>query len=620
MLETKRKILHSFKILCFGLMVSVLFLGQEAQAAGGYDIEQYHVDVNVTSYNTYEITETIQVKYSEYRHGIYRNLPLVNRVYRTDGSSDVVRARVENVECSDKKKISIENSTCQIRIGDTDKKIIGEKVYTLSYDYVMGKDVLSGADEFYFNIVGTEWEDTTIQNVTFSIHMPEDFDEQKIGFSYGFSGSVNTDGIWYSVQENTINGMLNQDIILNSGEGLTIRLELPEGYFKKDTSIEMLPSIVFFLGIVIVCVGYFLWQKYGKDDPYVETVEFYPPDGYNSAELGFFYKGVVVGDDIVSLVVYLAQKGYLRIIEGSAKNDKGFTLMKEKEYDGNNPFEREFFLGLFQKGDFVTDSDLNNKFYVTVNSITKQLSKKYMKQIFYPNSLNKDWGLYVLLTIMYFLSCWNPVYLNNYSIFSSIYAIGITEFLFIFMFSALFTFGKLWEKILSGVIVGVFAIFMGFVFMGNGFAMADRSYFGAFVFTLVMTGVVAFFSHILPKRTHWGNQMLGRSLGFKRFLETAEKPKLEAMVAENPEYFYEILPYTYVLGVSDEWMKKFETLLSEPPRWYQGHGGSHFSSARFRTFMSSTMTRANSSMTSSPRSSGGGSSGGGSGGGGGGSW
>lgn len=620
MLRTKKKADKIFRVFWLFLLTSVLFLGQKAQAAGGYDIEQYHVDINVTPYNTYEITETIRVNYSEYRHGIYRNLPLVNRVYRTDGSSDVVRARVENVKCSDEKRISVEDSTCQIRIGDADREIIGEKMYSLSYDYVMGKDVLKGADEFYFNIVGTEWEDTTIQNVTFSIHMPEKFDERKIGFSYGFSGSVTRDGIWYSVQENTINGMLNQDIILHSGEGLTIRLELPEGYFKKDTSIEMLPSIVFFLGIVIICVGYFLWQKYGKDDPYVETVEFYPPDGYNSAELGFFHKGVVVGDDIVSLVVYLAQKGYLRIIEGSGKNEKGFTLMKEKEYDGNNPFEREFFLGLFQKGDFVTDSDLNNKFYVTVKSITKQLNKKYMKQIFYPNSLNKDWGLYMLLTAMYLLSCWNPVYLNNYSIFSTIYAIGVTEFLFIFMFSALFTFGKVWEKILSGIIVGVFAIFMGFVFMGNGFAMADRSYSYAFVFTLVMTCVVAFFSHILPKRTHWGNQMLGRSLGFKRFLETAEKPKLEAMVQENPEYFYEILPYTYVLGVSDEWMEKFETLLSEPPGWYQGHGGSHFSAHRFHTFMSSTMTRANSTMTSSPRSSGGGSSGGGSGGGGGGSW
>ena len=114
--------------------------------------------------------------------------------------------------------------------------------------------------------------------------------------------------------------------------------------------------------------------------------------------------------------------------------------------------------------------------------------------------------------------------------------------------------------------------------------------------------------------------MLGRIRGFKNFLETAEKDKLEALVMENPQYFYEILPYTYVLDVSDTWMKKFESITLEPPTWYSGHY-STFDVVMFHHFMNTTMTTATSSMTSQPSSgSGGGFSGGGSGGGGGGSW
>lgn len=30
------------------------------------------------------------------------------------------------------------------------------------------------------------------------------------------------------------------------------------------------------------------------------------------------------------------------------------------------------------------------------------------------------------------------------------------------------------------------------------------------------------------------------------------------MVTNNPICFYDILPYTYVLGISDKWIKKFE--------------------------------------------------------------
>ena len=116
--------------------------------------------------------------------------------------------------------------------------------------------------------------------------------------------------------------------------------------------------------------------------------------------------------------------------------------------------------------------------------------------------------------------------------------------------------------------------------------------------------------------------MLGKVRGFRNFLQVAEKEKLEALVMEQPDYFYNILPYTYVLGVSDKWIKKFETIAISAPAWYDGNS---FSTAAFGAFMGSTMAAASTAMTSSPSSSsggssGGGSSGGGSGGGGGGSW
>ena len=82
-----------------------------------------------------------------------------------------------------------------------------------------------------------------------------------------------------------------------------------------------------------------------------------------------------------------------------------------------------------------------------------------------------------------------------------------------------------------------------------------------------------------------------------------------------------------MLGVSDKWMKQFETIGLQAPDWYQS--SDHFSMDHFRSFMNQTMNSAQSVMTAQPSSksssssigsSGGGSSGGGSGGGGGGSW
>ena len=145
----------------------------------------------------------------------------------------------------------------------------------------------------------------------------------------------------------------------------------------------------------------------------------------------------------------------------------------------------------------------------------------------------------------------------------------------------------------------------------------------AYIFSILASGAAMFFCDYMSKRTEYGTEILGKILGFRNFLETAEKERLEMLVTENPQYFYDILPYTYVLDISKKWMQKFESIAVEPPDWYGSyHTGTAFNIVVFQNFMNSTMSSATSAMTSSPNSSsgGGGFSGGGVGGGGGGSW
>ena len=119
----------------------------------------------------------------------------------------------------------------------------------------------------------------------------------------------------------------------------------------------------------------------------------------------------------------------------------------------------------------------------------------------------------------------------------------------------------------------------------------------------------------MGRKTEYGEAIQARVMGFRDFLDTAEKEKLESLVEQNPHYFYDILPYTYVLGVSNIWMQKFEDIALEAPSWYCGYN--NFDNHSFNRFMTNTIIT---TMSSNPSSRGGGSSGGGSGGGGGGSW
>ena len=110
-------------------------------------------------------------------------------------------------------------------------------------------------------------------------------------------------------------------------------------------------------------------------------------------------------------------------------------------------------------------------------------------------------------------------------------------------------------------------------------------------------------------------------LGFKLYLQTAEKYRLQNL---TPETFEKFLPYAMIFGVERQWAKNFESMHLPAPSWYFGPavsaggfgrgGGGGFSPSVF----SASFATAFASSFSSSGAGGGGAGGGGAGGGGGG--
>lgn len=596
--------------------------GAAAYSEYPYEIQSYDVNMRVTKGNVYHITETITVYFNQSRHGIYRDIPVINTVSREDGSSSRIQARVENIRCGEKHTVSRSGNFCRIKLGDEDRTITGMMTYHISYEYHMGNDVLSDVDEFYYNVIGTGW-DTIINNVTFTIEMPEKIDETKLGMARGTSGSTDTAGLQYSLDGNVLQGALDASVTLQPNEAVTVRMVMPEGYFDKVHETIWPGILAIVLSIAGMVAAFMMWWKVGRDDVVVETIQFHPPRGLNSLEVAFAYKGKADNEDVVSLVVYLAQKGYITIRE-DAKGLFGmsnFSLVKTREYDGNNHVERVFLDGLFSKGDVVTKKDLTNSFYKTINKVLKMMnSRKNREVLFHENSINKHLICCGIAIIVLIAAMFKPMYDYTYSLFSSIVTPVVV---------AVFVYATLATLVDSKKLVERLVRFFTFLILLCVYFSLFRSvllytpwlYRVALVFGIISCAVILFFDHFMPKRTEYGTEILGRLRGFRTFLDTAEKDRLETMVEREPEYFYEVLPYTYVLDVSDVWMKKFESIATEPPHWYHSHHGINgFSVAQFNHFMNTTMRSTTSAMTSSPNSSGGGHAGGGAGGGGGGSW
>lgn len=603
--------------------ILISFLPNNSYAVTDYVINSYDINVKVNENNTFDITETITANFYTRKHGIIRTIPLKNTIERLDGSTSTNRVKITNLQVNNEYSKSNSNGNLAIKIGNQDTYVTGLQKYVIKYTYDIGVDPVKDADEFYYNLIGTEW-DTRISNVSFSITMPKEFDASSLGFSSGRYGYTDSNSVSYSVNGNTISGIYTDT--LPAGNGLTVRLTLPDNYFVGARNNNTDYYIIIGISLVIVFIAFILWLLFGKDKPVIETVEFYPPEGYNSAELAFLYKGETDDKAIVSLLIYLASKGYLSIKETENKalfaSTKDFTIYKLKEYDGTNEIEKLFFDGLFRTRSSVTSSDLTNRFYITVNRIKKLLNKKENKtKIFDKKSLKLKKLIIPMMLIIFILITVKPFYdtgmLSELPVALIFPGIGFSLMISILTSS-------------SPKSAKIFIIFWGLLFGGIPLFMILPIIFSTSIsaityFIGILCIIVLYvFRKIILKRTPFGLEILGKIKGFKRFLETAEKDQLEAMVEKEPEYFYNILPYTYALDVSDKWVEQFENIAVEPPSWY--YSSTAFSVHSFGTFMNSTMTRVNTSMTSRPSSSGsggssgGGFSGGGSGGGGGSSW
>jgi uncharacterized membrane protein len=128
-----------------------------------------------------------------------------------------------------------------------------------------------------------------------------------------------------------------------------------------------------------------------------------------------------------------------------------------------------------------------------------------------------------------------------------------------------------------------------------------------------------------------GNETYRKFQGFKEFVSRAERPVIERLMKEDPNYYDKTMAFALAFGYLKQWNHKFEGLLTQPPSWYSGpmiYGSNSMDS--FNHFSESFPSQVNtigSAFSSSPSSSssgggggGGFSSGGGGGGGGGSSW
>jgi uncharacterized membrane protein YgcG len=571
-------------VVLFGIALAALGIGS-TPGAHAETIRSFDAAIRLQKDTTMDVVETIVWDFEgEQKHGIFRLIPI--RYARNQGTYTIY---LDVLSVSDgqgrqwKYETSHKWSDLEIKIGDANKTLTGVQTYVIHYKVRRAvnffKDA-SGQDapEVYWNATGDEW-DFPIGAATARFYPPP-------GVAVSSLKTTAFQGTRGSTQPAQIEARGDHVLFsagnLSRNEGLTIVVGLPAGSVVKPTATQNLLWILadwwpaFLLPLLGAGVLLMLYLQGGRD---VEggqaiAVEWNPPTDLSPAQVGTLVDEHCDMADIVSTLVDLAARGYLIIEETESTK---FLFLSSKDYtfikrpDGPpiselQPYEREFFKGVFGAFDRATLSSLKNKFYQYLPGIKSGIYNSLVEKHLFNSNPESTRTAYV--------------------------GTGIVL-----------------------IVLGVIGFFVGLAAWGIG---------------LLIVGVLcAVFARAMPSKTATGSKYLRQCLSFKRYVELAEKERIKVLADKDPTIFGRLLPYAMVLGVADQWADAFKDLITEPPDWYVGHSyGNSFLPYMFVNDLGRGMNSMGQTFSSQPQSTGGsggsgfsgGGGGGGFGGGGGSSW
>ena len=609
-------------LLALAATVSVLLVGFTfptlAQAADGDSITRFEVVATLDDNGVLSVTQTADVTYAGFdSHGPYFFL-ITRQGY--SGSQDRLY-EYSNISVTSPTgaptdlQQTIDSGYITLRVGNANQTVRGTQTYVLSYTLKGGinaKVEESGLDELYWNVIGTGYE-VPISNISVTINSNHDMEKTICYYGSDYQSECSSHSSLGDPATFT------QDR-LAVGQGLAVAPSWAPGTYS-DTLIladklatpfgvkgnGLFPAIGAAVLSLLSIFGLRRLSHAGRDEQFAgvtpgtmpvrgedadivreevrdAAVEYEPPRGVPARLVGAIAREGTSNEDVTVSIVQLAVQGYLHM---TADSKKKFTLTRtNKDLRGMNSTDRRLFDLLLGKSASISSKTISSEgFYSSYTAMKASIDKEFNAQNWYKTS--------------------PTITVNGFRIGGLVIAAG------------------------GGIVLTA----LGAVFADMGLSGASWL---AVPFVLFGLGMILMAKR-MPVRTPVGSVVAVKSIGFKKYLETAEAAQIKW--EEGQDIFSEYLPYAIAFGCADRWAKIFEELaaLGAPvpqPVWYTGYGygrgygwGSinHSINNIGHSFSSSVAEHAQTQMRASSGSSGGsafsgGGGGGGFGGGGGGTW
>lgn len=520
-----------------------------------FTINQFDVSYDVHPDRTIDVEERVTIHYTGYAStGFYRDLPVNagDRVY----NADVKQLNSAGAETDVDYSVEIEDELVILNIGDYSNKTNQTITYVIRYEYAVTRPTSDNA--LYLNIIGFGSE-AAIEESHVTVNLPDGFESANL-----YIGNSST-----AVETFTDDGtnVIEIDLSdLRAFEGATLDMFFADGVLS--TRFDITPYIMVIAGCVLLAVLISVKFLAFRKKDLTPVVTFAPPRGMDPVEVSKLIDNKVESADVTTLIYYWASKGYIKI-DLSDENDPILIRIMHELPAGSPKHQIVMYNALFMNRDMVKTSELEGRFCTTIERVRKLINEKhtglYTKKSICASLIFTLLGglLMVLAPIVCGMAGINaslfyyPAFL---ALVPAFIVYGVTE-------TYAYSVHKFKSSTRGLMICGVVLLCALFTALYAWLVPSAIIELIPKIIVCIVAYIVIIISVTLITRTDQYNAELNEIIGFRNFILHAEKDRLELMLKDDPEFYYKILPYAQVMGVSDIWEDKFKALTVEPPQW-----------------------------------------------------
>ena len=517
-------------------------------------VTRWETTAHVDSDGSARITEQITYMFTGAYRGVYRDIPI--EYPGPKGSNYSLFVKIERVTDATGSPLKYEKSTkdgfLKLKV-TVPGAVDATKMVIFEYSIANVVKFFGDHEEFYWNVTGND-SPLPIEHASATVYLPEktsgSLQAQAFVGTYGSTerARVLVEGPVVSTETTaplpmhgglTIDVYIPKDLLTEPGAFTKI------GWFFRSNPVLTLPLWAF-------AVMFTLWWYKGRDPNAGMSVApmYAPPENMGPAEVGALVDDSVNPRDITAVLVDLAVRGYVKIVETQHKGllfttkDYDLHLVKERaNWDGLTDYERAMLDRIFNSGTVTHLSDLRNHFYTAIPLIKEEILGAL-----------KAKGMYTL----------DP------------------------------------ESAMAYLGLGAVMVLAPYA-LAQWFQIADflNSLGPTIVCVALAVAIIVLLGRQLTATSLKGARTRVQILGFQEFMNRVDADRLKRM---PPDTFEKFLPFAMALGVEHRWAKAFEGIVQNPPNWYQGDWTT-FNTFYFVNSLGAMSQTASAAFVSAPRSS-----------------